>query len=165
MAITVGVDGYVTEAELLAHAELMGWTAIAALDTAEHEKLIKRTTIYLDQSYKFKGEITEADQGLAWPRSGVIDKEGREIGSTEYPAGLKYASFEGCNIAHSGALVAADTEGKVKQTKAGSVSVTFVDSNVASEGARMRPITRALAGLYVRAPGKRGLHNRPLLKA
>ncbi len=166
MAITVGTDGYVTETELAAYAGEVGFTAIAALTPTEQENLIKRATRILDSGYTFKGVITSEAQLLAWPRAGVEDKEGRTIASDAYPPGLKIASYELCEILRAnGDPFAAEAEGKVKSTKAGSVSVTFVDSNVASDKAKLKPVTRALAGLYLRAPGRSLPRNRPLLKA
>lgn len=167
MAITVGTDGYVSEAALAAHAGEVGWTAIAALSATEQENLIKRATRFLDSSYTFKGEVTSVAQALAWPRTSVEDKEGRTIASDAIPPGVEYATFELCEIIRAqGDPAASLSTGRVKSVKAGSVATTFVDSNVASDGDRLRPVTRALSGLYKRAPGKRRTpRNVSMLKA
>lgn len=166
MAITVGVDGYHSAAELVAYALEVGYTDLEALGATAIESLIKRATRELDQNYVYKGEIASEAQLLAWPRSGVEDREGRTIASDAYPPGLLIASYEMCEILRaSGNPNSAITTGNVSKVKAGSVEVQFTGSNQASTAQKLRPVTLALAGLYSRAPGRRLPRNRPLLKA
>lgn len=167
MAITVGTDGYVTAAELVAYAAEVGFTQIENdLGAPELENLIRRATRSIDLSYVWKGDISSDAQALAWPRSGVEDREGRTIASDAIPQALKNATCELCEIFRAqGDPSASIATGSVSKVKAGAVEVQFKGSNQASEAQKMRPVTRYLAGLYTRAPGRRLPRNRSLLKA
>jgi hypothetical protein len=153
MTITVGTDTYATVAEADTYATGRAWTDWLALGTSVKEARLVEAASYLDTSYEWKGRITETDQPLSWPRDGVVDKEGRLLASDVVPARVKAAQIELARIATAG-LVVSDTQGEVSQITAGSVSLTFKDSQSVTEGAKYRPIDRMLTGLYVARAGQ-----------
>jgi hypothetical protein len=84
---------------------------------------------YYYTSRQWTGAIASSTQALAWPRTGMYDRFGREIASTVIPSELKDAQAE-----LAGQLVIADTTldnavivGGIKSVSAGSVSVSFKD--------------------------------------
>jgi hypothetical protein len=153
MTITAGTDTYATVAEADAYATGRAWTDWLALTLAVKEARLVEAAVYLDTSYEFKGRITDDAQDMAWPREGVIDKEGRLLAPDVVPARVKAAQIELARIATAG-LVASDTQGEVTAITAGSVSLTFKDSQSVTEAAKYRPIDRLLAGLYISRAGK-----------
>ena len=164
MTITVGVDTYSTLAEADAYAAYRSWTDWAALTDTQKEARLVDAAVYLDQSYTWKGRVTLLAQTMAWPRIEVEDKEGRPIDSDVTPARIKEAQVELARlITATAGLVANDSSGDVSQLTAGSVSLTFKNSQNASEAAKYRSIDRLVRGLYVSRSG--GASTRRLLKA
>lgn len=153
MSLTVGTDTYVTLAEADAYAALRAWTDWDALaDPVKEARLVDAVT-YLDTSYTWKGKIASTSQALSWPRTGVVDGEGRSLAADAYPKGLKAAQIELARLSVAGPLVTNDTQGEVKSIQAGSVGITFKDAQTVSEGAKYRTIDRLLIGLYVARAG------------
>ncbi|HPE48703.1 MAG TPA: hypothetical protein PLR76_09905 [Hyphomonas sp.] len=162
MTLTVGTNTYATLAEADAYAATRSWAATwAALADAVREQRLADAAIYLDTSYTWKGQIADEDQVMSWPRVLVRDKEGRLIASDAYPTVLKYAQVELAYLA-SAALVTNESAGQVTALTAGSVSLTFKDSQTASEASKYRSIDRLLTGLYISRAGS--VRNIPLLK-
>lgn len=152
MALTVGTDTYATLAEADAYAEARSWTDWDALTDPQKEARLTDAAIYLDTSYTWKGQITSVTQVMAWPRDGVYDAEGRLIDAAAYPDRLKHAQIELARLASS-SLVVNDSQGEVSALTAGSVSITFKDSQSVSEAAKYRTIDRLLVGLFVARAG------------
>jgi hypothetical protein len=152
MALTVGTNTYATQAEADAYASARSWTDWAALTNAAKELRLTDAAIYIDTSYTFKGAITSETQAMSWPRTGVVDGEGRTLAADLYPERLKAAQIELARLAAT-PLVVTDTAGEVKSIQAGSVALTFKDSQTVSEGAKYRPIDRLLTGLYLSRAG------------
>lgn len=165
MTITVGTDTYVTVTQLMTRAGAKGWTSLSGLTTPVLEELLKDAFLYLNASFGWKGQITDLSQAGAWPRSGVVDKEGRTLDADTVPTAVEIAQMEIANLQHSsGAILAAQTDGTVKSVKAGSVAVTFADGSLPTEGDKIPHIARLLTGLYTTAPGQT-VANVSLLKA
>jgi hypothetical protein len=152
MTLTVGTDTYATLAEADAYAAARSWADWALLTDEAKEARLTEAAQYLDTSYTWKGRITATAQAMSWPRTGVVDAEGRTIASDAYPERLKSAQIEYARLA-AAALVANETAGEVSAIQAGSVSITFKDGQTASEAARYRSIDRLLTGLYVARAG------------
>lgn len=144
------VDAYATARALTA------WTGT----TAVKEAAIKEATVYLDTSYAWKGAIESETQALAWPREGVIDKEGREV--TGLPQRVIDACCELAVMKITAALVTSRSEAEVQSMTAGAVSITYARGNRVSEGERFAWVDRLLTGLH---GGRAGGGNIPLLKA
>ena len=152
MTLTVGTDTYATLAEADAYATARSWTDWDALTDAQKEARLTDAATYLDTSYTWKGAITSTAQVMSWPRTGVVDAEGRTLASDAYPEKLKAAQIEFARLA-STALVTNDAQGEVKSIQAGSVGITFKDSQTVGEAAKYRSIDRLLTGLYVARAG------------
>lgn len=153
MTLTVGTDTYATLAEADAYAAARSWADWAALTTAAKELRLTEAAIYLDTSYSWKGSITSEAQAMSWPRTGVVDLEGRTIASDAYPARLKAAQIELARLASTTALVTNDAQGEVKSIQAGSVGITFKDAQNVNEAAKYRSIDRLLTGLFLSRAG------------
>lgn len=165
MALTLGVDTYVSVADATAYATTRGWSDFLALDASGKELVLIEAREYLDVSYHWKGVIADSTQALAWPRDDVVDHEGRELSPTAVPAAIVKAQIELANMRTAGDLVESATTGKLKRVKADSVEVEFAgQGQSASEAARFKPIDRILTGLYRNRAGKK-TRNRRLLKA
>lgn len=84
---------------------------------------------YMVTTRQWTGAAATSTQAMAWPRTGMFDKNGYAIASTVIPRDLKNAQAE-----LAGQLIIADTtldnaasvQG-VKSVRAGSVSVSFSD--------------------------------------
>lgn len=162
MTLTVGTDTYATLAEADAYAATRSWaSAWDALDDAVKEQRLIDAAVYLDTSYTWKGQISTSTQAMSWPRYGVYDKEGRLLASDAYPDRLKDAQVELAYLA-SAELVTNSSAGEVTALTAGSVSLTFKDTQSVGEGAKYRSIDRLLTGLYQSRAGT--VRNISLLK-
>lgn len=166
MALTVedgtglaDADAYASIATVDAYATARALTAWTGTDAVK-EAAIREATVYLDTSYAWKGAIEVETQALAWPREGVLDKEGREV--TGLPQRVIDACCELAVMKLSAALVTSRSEAEVQSMTAGSVSITYARGNRVSEGERFAWVDRLLTGLHA---GRAGGGNIPLLKA
>ena len=153
-------NSYVSWDYIETYADARGWTDWAAATDEAKEIAMLSATIYLDASYSWKGVIDTDEQALAWPRTGVKDREGRTI--TGVPSRLKDACCELARQNITAALVTSRTEGEVQSLTAGSVSITYARGSRVSEGERFAWIDRLLTGLHA---GRAGGGNVPLSKS
>lgn len=73
------------------------WTTLPpTISTVSKERALQNATMYLDNTYKMRwqGLSISLTQALSFPRSGVIDVEGRTLPSTTIPLNLKRATVE-----------------------------------------------------------------------
>ena len=106
------------------------WTT---LTTAAKEASLVKAEAYLD-SLDWQGSITSTDQTIAWPRTGVIDKEGRTVASDAVPADITSAFFECAKLDSTGELFyTPEAQVTSKSVSAGAVSVskTYTDTTSA----------------------------------
>ncbi|MCP5041083.1 MAG: hypothetical protein GY944_08625 [bacterium] len=84
---TVYVDTYVTD-HISAAARII-WDA-----HVEQDRLIREATRYIDTKYRarWKGRRANSDQGLSWPKVGVVDLDRYQLTSTEMPVALLQAT-------------------------------------------------------------------------
>lgn len=66
----------------------------SVLTTAEKESFLIRATRFLDTMVKWRSEIKDNHQALAWPRQDFKDKEGRVIKDNSIPDIVKDAQIE-----------------------------------------------------------------------
>lgn len=78
-----------------AYAYSQAWRKLAG---AGRERAARQATQFLDLNYgaHFKGTRVSETQSLAWPRTGVTDRDGFAVSSTSIPACLKQAFYELC---------------------------------------------------------------------
>jgi hypothetical protein len=65
-----------------------------ALGPPDKQRLLMMASTMLDNFIIWRGYVASGAQGLAWPRTGVIDNELREIASNVVPWKVKVATFE-----------------------------------------------------------------------
>lgn len=109
MALTVGTNTYVSEADADTYIELMGLAELSA-----PEALLKRATQALDRLYgsRFIGSKATSTQALAWPRIVVedIDSDGNARNFTGIPTEVANATVELALLMDSGSNVFAQPE-------------------------------------------------------
>lgn len=91
-SVVPGANAYITVAELDAYWASRNVT-LSQTDP-EKEAAIVIATQYVDLNNTWKGSITMSDQSLDWPRTGVMDDEGRTVPSFTIPDQLKNAVAE-----------------------------------------------------------------------
>lgn len=160
-------DAYVSVADVDAYHSARAQTAWTGA-TAAKEALIVRATQLVDASYAWRGVIASNTQALRWPRSGCIDRDGREIASDAIPIQIERAVSELALLLLGGSGVggsfggSATATGAVARVKAGSVEVEYKEggivaapvgaSGVLADGAG-ELLDRILAGLFNPATG------------
>ena len=79
--------------------------------------------------YTWTGDAADGTQGLCWPRTGMVNRNGYDIPETEIPQALKEATAEFAKqliVSDRTADNDIDVQG-ITSVKAGSVSLTFKD--------------------------------------
>ena len=76
------------------HAGHLYGTAWAEANTAQKEKALIWASRLLDENVAWHGRRAQRDQGLAWPRTGVRDRDGYGIASDTVPAAVVDATAE-----------------------------------------------------------------------
>jgi hypothetical protein len=121
-------------------------TAWAAALTASQQAALIRASAYLDATYEWATGIKYTEtQGLAWPRSGAVDRHGYDIDSDELPQAVKDATCELAARALSETLGGGDQGREMTQATAGSVSVTYLPG----QAKRYTLIDNILTGLVL----------------
>lgn len=153
----IGAESYNAISAIDDYAVRMGLTFTGG--TPEKEAAARRGAIYLDAKYgsRFTGkQVKPRIQGLAFPRTGSIDRDGNAIASDSVPIEILNAHCE-CSIreAASPNSLSPDQErgGLIKSLKAGSVAIEYADG--ATSETVMLSIDNALTGLIGRQlPGQ-----------
>jgi len=65
-----------------------------ALSTSDKQKLLAFSTIFLNDRVIWEGTKTVPKSYLAWPRTGVVDRDNISVGVNEIPVQLKRAAAE-----------------------------------------------------------------------
>lgn len=106
---------------------LQYWENIGTDYSAESEDSIKgwlnAASMYIDDTYEYKGVVSKETQALQWPRYGVIDRNGYEIKSDYIPKEIVDATCYMAAQAKQGSLQVTTTG--IKSERYGSVSVTY----------------------------------------
>ena len=100
-------------------------TAWALLEDATKEKLIMWATQILDTRVKWHGTRTHETQGLAWPRSGVLDRERSLIEDDIVPDAVKLAVATLANHLITGDPTEVDTASNITMLQADVVQLKF----------------------------------------
>ena len=152
-------DAYISVADADTYHAAKGNATWTGTD-ADKETAIRRATSVLD-GYNWQGLRTNGrSQALAWPRSGVIDKEGYGIDSDEIPSEIVDACAELAlrELVTPGTMTPDVIPGEaIKSLSAGSVSIEYANpSNTASEA---RPIVSVVGPLIEQFLVSRGSSN------
>jgi hypothetical protein len=102
----------------------------AGLGTPDKENLLTAASLQLDGLINWRGFISSDTQGLGWPRTGVIDNEGRVIADNIVPRPVKIATFEMAMFASRGDPFAASASAGVERLKIDVIELQFASSTV-----------------------------------
>lgn len=121
----VNANSYISVADASGYFSLSyNRTAWADVSTRDKEKSLAEATRLLDLFVQWKGYIASTTQRLRWPRTSVIDVDGRTVDSESIPQAIKDAT---CELAYS--ILSNDgfdiSENPVDKVKVGSISVDF----------------------------------------
>ena len=106
MALTIetgagvpGADSYQSVADILAYLQKFdpeGYTAFNALASNTQEVAARNGAAFIDDRYRnrWKGQRSHENQGLAWPRAGVMDFDGFCLDANVLPPNLLKAHAE-----------------------------------------------------------------------
>jgi hypothetical protein len=130
MALTVGTDSYISDADAASYIALMG---LDTLDDAE--PLLRRATQAVDRLYgaRFIGSKADSTQALLWPRivPDGIDADGNVRDFTSIPVELANATVELALLIQDEANVFAQPEPQVTEQ---SVKVDVIQKTVKYAG-------------------------------
>lgn len=130
-------ESYVSVAEITTYMTAFnktpsGWAALAVAVQESHARL---ATQYLDARYEgqWQGRRRLETQALAWPRDGVVDRDGFSVDYDSLPAKLKQATIEAAIRSAAGTSLLGDlaAEGSLKErsVKIGPLEETLVYAN------------------------------------
>jgi len=154
-------DSYVTEVEYLDYALKRGWTV-----STGQEANLRTAALYLDNSYRWKGQRVTSTQALDWPRVMVEYVDGFPVSSETIPQAIKDAQCEMAYLLQGGADPFATLTGGGIGRKREKVDV--IERDITYTAPRERPAYPVVDGLVADyANGKAGQvgGSIPLLRA
>jgi hypothetical protein len=123
MEIIIGTNSYVTSAQ--ADDYFAGRPYSSEWDSvADASALLALAARIVDQQ-RFAGTIASAAQAMAWPRSGVVDIEGRAVPSSVVPEAIKTAQFEMALLLERVDLTADDGRAVIRRTVVDSLTIEY----------------------------------------
>lgn len=144
-------ESYVSVSDCAAYATARGLT-FPATPEDKAEAALRRATSYIDNIYRtrFPGQRKKfREQGLEWPRVGVVDMNGFAVSSDEIPIEVIRATCEAAvrELASPGSLTPDVTPGKVKKRVRveGAVEVEYAVG--AGDVASQQPISPLIDGI------------------
>lgn len=152
MAITVGIDTYVTEAEATTYLTqaLHAGTAWSGASSATREQALVTATRMLErqQWVGTQAPLSPGPWELAWPRSGVTDQYGNAVSDAAVPQFIEDAE---CELAlallqDASAQSNADASSNIQSLQAGSASISYFRPVKAG---RFPTIVQELIGFYL----------------
>lgn len=148
--ITVATNSYITLANantyMTATLQAAAWSALA--DATKEAALITAARMIDRQSWQ--GERATSGQAMAWPRSGLTDREGNELSSSTVPQSVIDAQCELALLLSQDASIQSSTSSSqnIKRVQAGSASVEYFR---AVAGGRFPTVVQELIGLWLGA--------------
>lgn len=124
-------DSYNTLAALATHFSSFGapegWDDLSDDEKCRYARV---ATLWMDRRWAWRGLVADVTtpQALAWPRSGVVDADGRTISSTAIPAAIARLHAEATKLAAEGKLQVGALErgGQVVSETVDVISTTFL---------------------------------------
>lgn len=138
----------------IAGDELLTLINSGDLDDELSRSLIASATL-LCGSFIWNGSISFAIQRLCFPRTGLVDREGRTIDPLLNPLEIKLAQCELAVYLFGSADILGDNEAKklgVKSVKADTVSIEFQASSESYDSLDMEALRSSTEYLYLRIP-------------
>lgn len=152
MATADSSNSYVTVAEADAYFDARlhasAWTSASTGD--KNAALIWATRL-IDSNVCFTGSPTSSSQPLAWPRTGMIGRNGGTVASDAIPQQLKDATCEMALLLLAGDPTAASQTAAIGLTglKAGPVELKFSDSASLYSQTVPDPVLATLVPLWI----------------
>ena len=130
-ACVASANAFVTRAEFIAFASDY-YPSLTVPDDATTDAAIMRASSWLSSYIDWEGELKcgRGLQGLAWPRTGVVDCEGDAVPDDEVPFEVKQATYLAAKaeLQSPGVLTPTVTPGKQRKSVSvdGAVSETYM---------------------------------------
>jgi hypothetical protein len=140
----------VDEADDIASLNIHNSAAWDALDPADKENLLMYVSRVLDSRTLWNGEQVSPTQGLAWPRTGVVDRYKNILSSTAIPYNLRMAVVEFAkHTMTEDRLSKWQPDSIVSEIKVDSIAVKFANAGDVAMGQYKVPeiVTDLLTGL------------------
>lgn len=119
----------VEEADDIAVMNIHNSDAWLALPLDEKRNLLIYTSRVLDSRTTWQGSHVSQLQGLAWPRTGVIDRYGNTISSSSVPFAVRWATVEMAKFTQTeDKLAKTRPDNVVSSVKVDSISLTFANA-------------------------------------
>ena len=101
-------------------------------DTNKNASLIQASFL-LDSNFDWFGSIADQSQELRWPRTGVVDRDNRQIPSNTVPQSIKYATaLMALHLTKAGGISTVTTN--LKSLKVGPISLSMdSDESITSQ--------------------------------
>jgi len=125
----------------------------------QQEAAAREATDYLEGTYTWRGTVRTTTQGLSWPRTNVVDDEGRSIASDSVPRAVvhAFAFLSGKAIARN--LEPEHAGAPIQSLSVGPSGVSKSFGSVGNTPKRDWPELRTLLrGLYTDAAGSNSGH-------
>lgn len=92
-----------------------------------------QASFLLDSNFDWLGSITDQAQELRWPRTGVVDRDNRQIPSNMVPQSIKYATaLMALHLTKAGGISTVTTN--LKSLKVGPISLSMdSDESITSQ--------------------------------
>lgn len=92
-----------------------------------------QASFLLDSNFDWVGSITDQAQELRWPRTGVVDRDNRQIPSNTIPQSIKYATaLMALHLTKAGGISTVTTN--LKSLKVGPISLSMdSDESITSQ--------------------------------
>ena len=103
---------------------LATWTA---LDNDEKEIFLAWSTRIVDQKVRWRGDKTDEDSALRWPRTGVYDRDGVLIEDNEIPLQLKELVCEFVKFLQSADPTTSQEVSNIKREKLDVLEIEYQD--------------------------------------
>ncbi|UTC29874.1 hypothetical protein BAJUN_02680 [Bajunvirus bajun] len=124
-----------------------------ALEEEDKQRLLVRSSRYIDRMVEWNGERVDGDSGLRWPRAGVYDMDGFVIHDDSIPRALKEAVCEFATYLMSDDWTAPQGSRGLKEIQVDVIELKFDDTFV--RGSMPDFIMQLLEGLGVVKTGRR----------
>ena len=150
MALVVGTDAYISQADADAYWSARSNVTWSAATNDAKDAAIRQATQYLDGAYSWIGDHPgSASQLLGWPRNNAVMTSGNRKGVqiTGIPQAVKDACAELALLALSSPLKPSEERGgQIKRTKVDVIEVEYSDT--APSGRTYPFISMLLKGLH-----------------
>jgi len=127
MSVVVGTNSNISVADAdIYFSNRVNSTLWFAATVGNKEASLIQGTANLDMSFNFDGVLTDDSQALSFPRTGVVDCEGRDIDSTIIPQVVKDATCEQAYYLLSNPSISGDKP-DFKKAKLASMEIEYFD--------------------------------------